>query len=70
MATDVHAEAIRIRAQLSDLLRRVPDKVNNGGHGTAVLYKKAAAKAQQVLVSPRANLLALTTSRNSMLSFQ
>ena len=70
MASDPQAEATQTRLQLTEMLRRVPDKVNNGGHGTAVEYKKAAAKAHQLLNSSRASLLALAQSRNALLVFQ
>ena len=67
---DIKLEMEQTRKELTELLRRVPDKVNNGGHGAAVDYKKAAAKAHSLLNSARANLMTLSQARNSLLSFQ
>lgn len=70
MASDPKAEDIRLRAQLTELLRRVPAKVNNGGHETAVAYKKAAVKAHQVLGSARSTLLNLSLACSTLQTYQ
>lgn len=67
---DIKLETERTRQELTELLKRVPAKVNNGGHGTAVEYKKVAAEAHKLLGSSRATLMKLMQSRNNLLSYQ
>ena len=67
---DIKLEMEQTRKELTELLRRVPDKVNNGGHGTAVDYKKVATEAHKLLSSSRATLMKLMQARNNLLSYQ
>ncbi len=45
-----------IRARLSELLKKVPDKVNNGSYQDAVKFKKFHADASKVAANDRASL--------------
>jgi len=45
-----------VRAKLQALLRRVPDKINNGSYQDAVKFKKFHAEASKVAANDRASL--------------
>lgn len=45
-----------VRARLTDILKKVPDKVNNGSYQDAVRFKKFHADASKVAANERASL--------------
>ena len=59
MADDIKVETARLKERLADMLRRVPDSVNNGSHDAAVAYKKLAAQAHKLLAASAPKFVAL-----------
>lgn len=45
-----------VRARLSELLKKVPDKINSGSYQDAVKFKKFHADASKVAANERASL--------------
>lgn len=54
---------------IKDMLRRVPDKVNNGSYETSVAFKKLVAEANKVLAASRPKLDALMQVHRQLSSY-
>lgn len=52
--------------RIREMLRRVPDKVNNGSYETSVAFKKQVGEAQKVLSTSRPKLEKLTQTYNQL----
>lgn len=55
--------------RIRDMLRRVPNKVNNGSYETAVSFKKQVAEANKVLSSARPKLDRIIQVHNQLSSY-
>jgi glutathionyl-hydroquinone reductase len=55
--------------RIKEMLRKVPDKVNNGSYGTSVAFKKQAVEAQKVIASSRTKLEKLIHVHNQLSSY-
>ncbi len=55
--------------RIKEMLRKVPDKVNNGSYETSVAFKKQAVEAQKVIASSRTKLEKLIYVHNQLSSF-
>jgi hypothetical protein len=70
MADDIKVEAERLKTAIKDMLRRVPDSVINGHHGTAVDYKKIAGQANKLLASNAPKFAALQQTYTQLSAFR
>lgn len=64
------AEIQRLRDRITQMLKRVPTKVNAGGLETARKYKAAALYAQKQLASARASFANLQQAHNQLASYE
>lgn len=55
--------------RIREMLRRVPDKVNNGSYETSVAFKKLVGEAQKVLSTSRPKLEKLTQTYNQLSTY-
>lgn len=55
--------------RIREMLRRVPDKVNNGSYEASVAFKKLVAQANKVLGSSRPKLDAVIQVHNQLSSY-
>jgi glutathionyl-hydroquinone reductase len=55
--------------RIKEMLRKVPDKVNNGSYETSVAFKKQAVEAQKVIASSRTKLEKLIYVHNQLSSY-
>lgn len=55
--------------RIKEMLRKVPDKVNNGSYETSVAFKKQAVEAQKVIASSRTKLEKLIHVHNQLSSY-
>lgn len=55
--------------RIREMLRRVPDTVNNGSYDTTVAFKKLVAQANKVLGNSRPKLEALVQVHNQLSSY-
>jgi hypothetical protein len=69
MSEDTATAVARLKAQISNMLRRVPDKVNAGGYQTAVEYKKLAVEGHKLVASHRATFIRLSTVCNQLSAY-
>lgn len=67
--TEIAQENERMRNGITDMLKRVPHKVNAGSYQTAVEFKRAAKKAQAVIAKPRLDHLKLKAAHNELAVF-
>lgn len=55
-------------AQLTDMLRRVPDKVRSGSYQMSTAYKEAVSEAQKALKTPN-SLAKLSDAHHRLAAF-
>jgi hypothetical protein len=63
-------DAAYYKTKIGELLKRVPARINNGGHGTAVAYKEAVKYAQKYLTAPRATVMNLRQAHQKLIAYQ
>lgn len=63
---DEKQQAEYYRAQLKEMLRRVPNSVNAGSYETAVAFKKLAGQACKLVDQSNPKLIALTQMHSQL----
>ena len=66
---DTQQQTTYYTGRIKEMLRKVPDKVNNGSYETSVAFKKQAVEAQKVIASSRTKLEKLIHVHNQLSSF-
>lgn len=62
-------EATDLKTSIRRMLARVPNKVNAGGHTTAVAYKADAVEAGKEIAKSKTNLGKLRDIHNKLASY-
>ena len=66
---DTQQQITHYTGRIREMLRRVPDKVNNGSYETSIAFKKLVAQANKVLSGSRPKLEALIQVHNQLSTY-
>jgi len=66
---DAQQQITYYTGRIREMLRKVPDKVNNGSYETSVAFKKQVGEANKVLSNSRPKLEKLIQTYNQLSSY-